>query len=130
MYKQLLLDTLAINERVMRSAFNKLTECGTVNGNNRGAVKRRSKIGANSKQHMVITLKEFQVFSRITVEPQVNVRTLNQDFTFANVSLVCGRLAATGEMTVKELMYRKIFSDSQGRIHRGGTGGTCPPNPN
>ena len=36
--KQFFLDTLNINDRVVRTAFDKLTECGMVSGDNRGAV--------------------------------------------------------------------------------------------
>ena len=111
--KQFFLDTLNINDRVVRTAFNKLTEFGTVKGDSRGAVTGRSNICSNAKQHVVDHINQFP-----RVESHYCRASSSRQYLEAGLSLsqmyrlYVDEMATVGETTVKEHMYRKIFNEN------------------
>ena len=111
--KQFFLDTLNINDRVVRTAFDKLTECGMVSGDNRGAVKGRSKVSGDAKQRVMDHIGRFP-----TVESHYCRASSSRQYLEAGLSLsqmyrlYVDETAMTGEKTVQEHMYRKIFNEN------------------
>ena len=111
--KQFFLDTLNINDRVVRTAFNKLTEFGTLNGDFRGAVTGRSNICSNAKQRVVDHINQFP-----RVESHYCRASSSRQYLEAGLSLsqmyrlYVDEMANVGETTVKEHMYRKIFNEN------------------
>ena len=111
--KQFFLDTLDINDRVVRTAFSKLTEFGTVLGDSRGAVTGKSKICSNAKQRVVDHINEFP-----RVESHYCRASSSRQYLEAGLSLsqmyrlYVDEMANVGETTVKEHMYRKIFNEN------------------
>ena len=111
--KQFFLDTLNINDRVIRTAFHKLTEFGTVKGDSRGAVTGRSKICSTAKQHVVDHINQFP-----RVESHYCRASSSRQYLEAGLSLsqmyrlYVNEMAKVGKTSVKEHMYRKIFNEN------------------
>jgi len=111
--KQFFLDTLAINDRVIRTAFEKVTECGTVNGDNRGAVRGRSNICADAKQRVVDHINRFPRVESHYCRASSSRQYLESGLSLSQMyRLYVEEMAAIGQMTVKEHMYRKIFNEN------------------